>query len=71
MSKKNKIKGILNEEIEKLYAKKRELEQELKAMRARRHNGMDDDRAEDIVEEIYRDLLDVEKEIKKLEESLV
>ncbi len=56
----------IEEELRRLGAQKKELEEELKTMRARRHNGMDDDRAEDIVEEIYRDLLAVEKEIEIL-----
>ena len=71
MSKKLKANDIINEELERLCAKKRELEDELRTMRTRRHNGMDDDRAEDIVEEIYRDILDIEKQIKILEDSLV
>lgn len=56
----------IEEELRRLGSQKKELEEELKTMRARRHNGMDDDRAEDIVEEIYRDLLAVEKEIEIL-----
>lgn len=71
MSKKSKANDIINEELERLCAKKRELEDELRTMRTRRHNGMDDDRAEDIVEEIYRDILGIEKQIKILEDSLV
>ena len=71
MSKKSRANVIIEEELEMLIAKKKELEEELRNMRTRRHNGMDDDRAEDIVEEIYRDILDIEKQIKILEESLV
>ena len=39
-------------------------------LRKRRHIGMDDDRAEDIVEEYYRDLLSVEREIEELKKNL-
>lgn len=49
--------------IEELKLSKVQLENDLREMRKRRHMGMDDDRAEDIVEELYRELLDVEAEL--------
>ena len=53
-------------EKEELLARKEEIEQELKRMRKKRYTGTDDDVAEDIVEELYRELLQVEKQIKEL-----
>ncbi len=55
--------------IEELKLQKIQLENDLRDMRKRRHMGMDDDRAEDIVEEIYRDLLDVEAELDYLQNN--
>lgn len=52
--------------IEELKLSKIQLENDLREMRKRRHMGMDDDRAEDIVEELYRELLDVEAELNYL-----
>lgn len=52
--------------IEELKLSKVQLENDLREMRKRRHMGMDDDRAEDIVEELYRELLDVEAELEYL-----
>ena len=52
--------------IEELKLSKVQLENDLREMRKRRHMGMDDDRAEDIVEELYRELLDVEAELNYL-----
>ena len=52
--------------IEELKLSKVQLENDLREMRKRRHMGMDDDRAEDIVEELYRELLDVEAELSYL-----
>lgn len=54
---------IKDNKREELLAQKAFLEKELKRMRKRRYTGMDDDRAEDIVEELYRELLEVEKEL--------
>ena len=51
---------------EELLARKEEIEQELVRMRKKRYTGTDDDVAEDIVEELYRELLQVEKQIKEL-----
>lgn len=47
-------------ELEREHA---ELEELIQQLRHKRHEGMDDDRAEDIVEEYYRELLAIEKEL--------
>lgn len=47
-----------------LVARKAQIEKELVRIRHRRYDGMDDDRAEDIVEDLYRELLDIERKIK-------
>lgn len=42
----------------------------IQELRKKRHTGMDDDRAEDIVEEYYRDLLRIERELDVLKQQL-
>ena len=56
----NHEKGSREQE---LLLQKKQLEGLLQEMRRKRHLGTDDDRAEDFMEEYYRDLLDVEKEL--------
>lgn len=50
---------------EKLIARKKEIEFKIEQMRKRRLIGMDDDFAEDIVENLYRELLEIEKFLAK------
>ncbi len=50
---------------EKLIARKKEIEFKIEQMRKRRLIGMDDDFAEDIVEDLYRELLEIEKFLAK------
>ena len=50
---------------EKLIARKKEIEFRIEQMRKRRLIGMDDDFAEDIVEDLYRELLEIEKFLAK------
>lgn len=54
-----------NKRKKELLARKAEIESEFVRMRKRRYAGMDDDRAEDIVEDLYRELLEIEKELKQ------
>ena len=54
---------LSEEEIAALLERKAEIEKEFKRMRKRRYDGMDDDRAEDIVEDLYRELLEIEKKL--------
>lgn len=49
--------------IEELEREHTELEELIQELRHKRHEGMDDDRAEDVVEEYYRELLAIEKEL--------
>lgn len=56
-------KELTEEERKALLERKAEIEKEFKRMRARRYDGMDDDRAEDIVEDLYRELLEIEKKL--------
>lgn len=49
--------------IAELEREHTELEELIQQLRHKRHEGMDDDRAEDIVEEYYRELLAIEKEL--------
>ena len=65
ISKEDKIRRL-----QELNAQHSELEMLIQDLRKRRHIGMDDDRAEDIVEEYYRDLLSVEREIEELKTNL-
>ena len=51
----------LNQDIEELKLRRKYLLNKIAHMRKRRYMGMDDDVAEDIVEELYRELLVVEK----------
>ena len=51
----------LNQNIEELKLRRNCLLDKIAHMRKRRYMGMDDDVAEDIVEELYRELLIVEK----------
>ena len=55
------------QEKEELLARKAEIEKELARMRKKRYTGTDDDVAEDIVEELYRELLEVEKALANFE----
>lgn len=60
----------MNEErIKELEQEKKQLEQLLRDMRHKRHVGTDDDRAEDFMEEYYRELLEVEKELEWLKNN--
>lgn len=45
---------------------KKQLEKMMQDMRRKRHQGTDDDRAEDFMEDYYRELLDVERELDRL-----
>ncbi len=49
-----------------LQIEKIQLEHAIQELRRKRHSGMDDDRAEDIVEDYYRQLLAIEKELNNL-----
>ena len=51
---------------EELQKQKNEIEKELARIRQKRYLGIDDDIAEDITEELYRELLIIEKEINTL-----
>ncbi|MBP3631324.1 MAG: hypothetical protein J6J23_07610 [Clostridia bacterium] len=55
--------------IKELLLQKKQLEELIQEMRKKRHYGMDDDRAEDIVEEYYRELLEVERELEFLKNN--
>ncbi len=55
--------------IKDLLLQKKQLEELIQEMRKKRHYGMDDDRAEDIVEEYYRELLEVERELEFLKRN--
>ena len=59
----------LEQEKEELVARKAEIEKELVRMRKKRYNGTDDDVAEDIVEELYRELLQVEAKLEALKDN--
>lgn len=58
---------INEQEKEELLARKEEIEKDLVRMRKKRYIGTDDDVAEDIVEELYRELLTVEKQLANLD----
>ena len=64
---------VLNNEtqvrINELVLQKKQLEELIQELRKKRHYGMDDDRAEDIVEEYYRELLEVERELEFLKKN--
>ena len=51
---------------EYLQKQKKDIENELARIRQKRYLGMDDDIAEDITEELYRELLIIEKELDNL-----
>ena len=51
---------------EELQQQKNNIEKELARIRQKRYLGMDDDIAEDITEELYRELLTIEKELDSL-----
>ena len=55
---------MTNKEV--LQQQKNNIEKELARIRQKRYLGMDDDIAEDITEELYRELLTIEKEINTL-----
>ena len=55
---------MTNKEV--LQQQKNDIEKELARIRQKRYLGMDDDIAEDITEELYRELLTIEKEINTL-----
>ena len=52
-----------------LLAQKKQLEELMQAMRRKRHMGTDDDRAEDFMEDYYRELLEVERELENLKRN--
>ena len=52
-----------------LLAQKKQLEELMQAMRRKRHMGTDDDRAEDFMEDYYRELLEVERELETLKRN--
>lgn len=52
-----------------LLLEKKQLEDLIQQMRRKRHLGTDDDRAEDFMEEYYRDLLEVERELENLKKN--
>ena len=54
---------------QELLLQKKQLEGLLQEMRRKRHLGTDDDRAEDFMEEYYRDLLEVERELENLKKN--
>ena len=54
---------------QELLLQKKQLEDLLQQMRRKRHSGTDDDRAEDFMEEYYRDLLEVERELDLLKNN--
>lgn len=54
---------------QELLKEKVQLEQLLQEMRHKRHVGTDDDRAEDFMEEYYRELLEVERELEYLKNN--
>ncbi len=56
--------------IEELENEHKQIEELIQELRKKRHIGMDDDRAEDIVEEYYRDLLAIERELDVLKQQL-
>ena len=56
--------------IEELENEHKQIEELIHELRKKRHIGMDDDRAEDIVEEYYRDLLAIERELDVLKQQL-
>lgn len=56
--------------IEELEKEHKQIEELIQELRKKRHIGMDDDRAEDIVEEYYRDLLAIERELDVLKQQL-
>ena len=60
----------VKQQIEELEKEHSQIEVWIQELRKKRHTGMDDDRAEDIVEEYYRDLLSVEREIEELKKNL-
>ena len=49
--------------IQNLIDRQEEINKEIARIRQKRYRGMDDDIAEDIMEELYRELLDVEKQL--------
>lgn len=55
---------MTNKEV--LQQQKNNIEKELARIRQKRYLGMDDDIAEDITEELYRELLTIEKELDSL-----
>ena len=55
---------MTNKEV--LQQQKNDIEKELARIRQKRYLGMDDDIAEDITEELYRELLTIEKELDSL-----
>lgn len=63
--------NIINNQsrIKELLLQKKQLEELIQELRKKRHYGMDDDRAEDIVEEYYRELLEVERELEFLKRN--
>ena len=63
--------NIINNQsrIKELLLQKKQLEELIQELRKKRHYGMDDDRAEDIVEEYYRELLEVERELEFLKKN--
>lgn len=64
------FESIDNVQKEKeLLAQKKQLEELMQAMRRKRHMGTDDDRAEDFMEDYYRELLEVERELENLKRN--
>lgn len=60
----------VKQQIEELEKEHSQIEVWIQELRRKRHSGMDDDRAEDIVEEYYRDLLRIERELDVLKQQL-
>lgn len=60
----------IKQRIEELENEHKQIEELIQELRKKRHIGMDDDRAEDIVEEYYRDLLAIERELDVLKQQL-
>lgn len=60
----------VKQQIEELEKEHSQIEVWIQELRKKRHTGMDDDRAEDIVEEYYRDLLRIERELDVLKQQL-
>lgn len=60
----------VKQQIEELEKEHGQIEVWIQELRKKRHTGMDDDRAEDIVEEYYRDLLRIERELDVLKQQL-